>query len=112
MQSKLFRRQRVAILDPDLRGREHARRVIRATGHAPYVFASIEEMQEVEAAERPFAMAYLGCADGDEVIAQGARFVVGLGAMCACVRVCMSANLDDCCRYDHRRCRHGRCCRH
>jgi DNA-binding response OmpR family regulator len=70
MQSKLFRRQRVAILDPDLRGREHARRVIRATGHAPYVFASIEEMQEVDVAERPFAMAYLGCALGDEEIEQ------------------------------------------
>lgn len=83
MQSKLFRRQRVAILDPDLRGREHARRVIRATGHAPYVFASIEEMQEVEATERPFAMAYLGCADGDEVIEQTVREV----------RACLGATL-------------------
>jgi len=75
MQSKLFRRQRIAILDPDLRGREHARRVIRATGHAPYVFAGIEEMQEVDATERPFAMAYLGCASGDEVIEQTVREV-------------------------------------
>lgn len=70
MPSKLFRRQRVAILEPDLRGREHARRVIRATGHAPYVFASIEEMQDVDTSERPFAMAYLGCAVGDEEVGQ------------------------------------------
>lgn len=75
MPSKLFRRQRIAILDPDLRGREHARRVIRATGHAPYVFASTEEMQEVDASERPFAMAYVGCALGDEAIEQTVRDV-------------------------------------
>lgn len=75
MPSKLFRRQRIAILEPDLRGREHARRVVRATGHAPYVFAGIEEMQEVDATERPFAMAYLGCALGDEDIERTVRDV-------------------------------------
>lgn len=75
MPSKLFRRQRIAIFDPHLRGREHARRVIRATGHAPYVFASLEELQEVDVAERPFAMAYLGCALGDAEIEQTVRDV-------------------------------------
>lgn len=70
MKTLPFRRQRIAILDPDLRSREHARRAIRATGHAPYVFASLEEMREIDVAERPYAMAYVGSPLGDQAVEQ------------------------------------------
>jgi len=44
MSPRLEQRRRVAVLDPVLRSREHVRRAVRALGHTPLVFNSMEEL--------------------------------------------------------------------
>ena len=73
-------RQRIAIVDPAPRSREHARRAVRGLGHAPMVFASVEELLAIGRSVHRYALMCFGVsADTQDVrqVIDKSREVVG-----------------------------------
>ncbi|MEJ7686980.1 MAG: hypothetical protein WKG52_08320 [Variovorax sp.] len=73
-------RPRVAVVDPAPRSREHIRRAIRALGHAPLVFTSIDELLAAGNSTRAYALMCFGVPAGVTDIrrvAEEAKEVVG-----------------------------------
>ena len=61
-------RQRVAVIDTAPRPREHTRRAIRALGHAPLVFTSIDELLVAGPSTRGYALMCFGVPAGVSAI--------------------------------------------
>lgn len=59
-----FLRQRIAVLDPNPRSREHLRRAVRGLGHTPMVFSDITELLAVGRPRQHYAMLCFGIHSG------------------------------------------------
>ncbi|MBU1358626.1 MAG: hypothetical protein KKC79_03215 [Gammaproteobacteria bacterium] len=68
-------RQRIAVVDPTPRTREHARRAIRGLGHTPVVFTSVSELLMLGKAHHRYALMCFGVGPNEDDV----RALVELG---------------------------------